>query len=439
MLLGALVYLLSNTARTNPYNHFVWQAEAFLDGRAEIRWPVSGENGNSVLHDVMPLADRPGFGLIPFPPLPAMLLMPFVALFGVATEQDVVASILGGVNVGLAWLMVSRVTPRRGPQILATLFFAFGTVHWYAAMLGSTWFSAHVVASTFLLLAITLALDADRAERLRRRVERLRSPDGASRGPIDRLQFVAGFLFGLAALARLPVIVGAPFFVLVGGGGSYRRRALSAGLGASIPVALLLAYNVASTGSFLHPAYDYLYEREYTPRPDLVHRDWMIEDPRYIPQNSLIMLGTPPDTPLLSEGRCTDPGDPNYRPPAAGLGILFDRECPLLKPNPLGMSLLLTSPAYLLAIPLLVANWRRRLVLGAALAVLAIALVNLMHFSQGWVQFGYRFSNDFAPFALVLVARAIAWLGVRPLTVALVGASILINAWGVYWGLVLGW
>ena len=33
-----------------------------------------------------------------------------------------------------------------------------------------------------------------------------------------------------------------------------------------------------------------------------------------------------------------------------------------------------------------------------------------MHFSQGWVQFGYRFSNDAAPFALVLVA-----LGLRAL------------------------
>jgi hypothetical protein len=438
-LLGAMAYLLSNTARINPYNHFVWQAEAFLDGRAAIRWPVSGANGNSVLHDVMPILDRPGFGLVPFPPLPAVLLMPFVAIFGVAAEQDVIASILGGINVGLAWLMVSRLTPRRAAQILATLFFAFGTVHWYAAMLGSTWFFAHVVASTFLLLAITLALDADRAQRVRRRLDRLRSEAVGWRGFIDPLQFAAGVVFGLAALARLPVIFGAPFFLFVGGGGSYRRRAVSAGIGASIPVLLLLAYNIASTGQFLHPAYDYLYEREFTPRPELVHRDWMIEDPRYIPQNSLIMLGMPPDTPLLSDGRCTDPGDPDYRPPPAGLGILFDRDCPLLKPNPLGMSLLLTSPAYLLALPLLAVNWRRRLVLGAALAVGAIALFNLMHFSQGWVQFGYRFSNDFAPFALVLVARAIAWLGVRPLTVGLVGASILINAWGVYWGLVLGW
>ena len=30
-----------------------------------------------------------------------------------------------------------------------------------------------------------------------------------------------------------------------------------------------------------------------------------------------------------------------------------------------------------------------------------------MHFSQGWVQFGYRFSNDFAPFAVILVALAV--------------------------------
>ena len=79
------------------------------------------------------------------------------------------------------------------------------------------------------------------------------------------------------------------------------------------------------------------------------------------------------------------------------------------------------------------------------LAIGAIAFVNLMHFSQGWVQFGYRFSNDFAPFALVLVTLAIAalfarsgWLG-KGLAMAFVVASIIINAWGVYWGVVSGW
>ena len=41
---------------------------------------------------------------------------------------------------------------------------------------------------------------------------------------------------------------------------------------------------------------------------------------------------------------------------------------------------------------------------GGIIAIVLIVLLNLAHFSQGWVQWGYRFSNDFAPFALPLVA-----------------------------------
>jgi hypothetical protein len=103
------------------------------------------------------------------------------------------------------------------------------------------------------------------------------------------------------------------------------------------------------------------------------------------------------------------------------------------------MSILLTSPAYLLIAYIAAVAWRKRVVLGALAAVVTIGLVNLAHFSQGWVQFGYRFSNDFAPFALVLVTLGIAWLGTKGrafafVAVPLVGLSILVNAWGVYWG-----
>jgi hypothetical protein len=103
------------------------------------------------------------------------------------------------------------------------------------------------------------------------------------------------------------------------------------------------------------------------------------------------------------------------------------------------MSVLLTSPAYLLVVPAIVAG-RSRLVAGAFLAVLAIAFVNLMHFSQGWVQFGYRFSNDFVVFAIVLVAIGMARRrGVGLLGLWLVGLSVAINVWGVIWGNLLGW
>jgi hypothetical protein len=432
LLVGAaLVYVLSNPERRNFYNHFVWQAEAFLHGRAWIPWPVeSGLVTNAYFQDVYPLAE-PGRALIPFPPLPALLLTPLVAVFGLGANAALVAALLGAVNVPLAWRMAARLTTDPRVALLAASFYGFGTVAWYAAMLGSTWFLAHVVASTFLLLAITAAFDADRASAAAGGVRPVRRWYDL----VDARQFAAGLLFGVAALARLTTLFGAPFFVFVGGGGDLRRRAVSAGLGAVIPVIGLLLYNLATTGHPFHPGYEHLYRTEFRPTPEGLLVDvlpglaaisyhpgeWGIEDVRYIPQNLVIMLG------WLPEVR-----------PECGLALLAEK-CALVRPAQLGMSLILTSPAYLLAVPLLMQAWRRRVVLGASLAVLSIATVNLAHFSQGWVQFGYRFSNDFAPFALVLVTLAIARLGVRPLTVVLVALSIAVNAWGVYWGVTLDW
>ncbi len=103
------------------------------------------------------------------------------------------------------------------------------------------------------------------------------------------------------------------------------------------------------------------------------------------------------------------------------------------------MSILLTSPAYLLGLAALFRR-RSRLVAGAILAVAAIAFVNLLHFSQGWVNFGYRFSNDFVVFALPLVALGMAGAGASAGSgVGLIGLSVAINLWGVIWGNVLGW
>ena len=52
-----VIYVVSNLNRTSYYNHFVWQAEAFLDGRAAIRYPVPdqpGVRGNDLFQDVIP-------------------------------------------------------------------------------------------------------------------------------------------------------------------------------------------------------------------------------------------------------------------------------------------------------------------------------------------------------------------------------------------------
>ncbi|HSS36138.1 MAG TPA: hypothetical protein VLR93_07665, partial [Patescibacteria group bacterium] len=331
-----------------------------------------------------------------------------------------------------------------GPRvrIATTLFLGLGTVLWYAAELGTTWYLAHVVAMGLTLLAIGVGLSNDpvAAAGLADPVREPEAPASAGHAPdapashplrrrfgLDRSQVLAGILFGLACTARLTVVFGLPFFLLVGGGGDRRRRGISALVGMAIPIGILVGYTYATTGHLTNPGYETLYRIEAIFYPELgYHRDWAIEDPRYLVQNlPLLVAGLPDILPACAPGAVRG---------------LFDPACPVAAPRDVGMGLFLTSPAWLLAFASLRWFGRDRLVTGAALAVLLIAIVDLMHFSQGWVQFGYRFSNDYAPFALLLVALALEAGGrLRRIGYGLIALSIAIVAWGVTWGHLLGW
>ena len=215
-----------------------------------------------------------------------------------------------------------------------------------------------------------------------------------------------------------------------------------AGAGAAVPLTALLVFTYASTGHVFNPAYDYLYHVELGYGVFAYHADWSITDIRYIPQNLAIMFGgLPRFMPVFNNVFGQDSG-PQFCSAAGSVRGLMDPSCPIATPNPLGMSILLTSPAYLFAL----ASWRPafvrqldRATLGATVAVVAIAVVNLMHFSQGWVQFGYRFSNDFVPFALILVALGASRFRLLWPFVVLVLLSVLVNLWGVIWGVTFGW
>ncbi len=436
-----VLYSLSRPAWQTVYNHFVWQADAYLHGQASISYPVpatASSPGNDFFNDVVPVVDvagnQTGRGMIPFPPLPAVLLLPFVAIWGMAADQAFLAVVLGALDVGVVFWLLGRLPIRAGLRAALTLFMGAGSALWYASSLGTTWYLAHVVALGLSLAAVAVALDADE----RHALDPGDQPGldaGAGRQLLDWRQILAGFLLGLAVTSRLTVAFGVVFLVFVGGGGSWPRRALGAAIGMAFPVGALLAYNLAVSGTLFNPVYESLYRYEVWAYPDLNYQAaWSLQDLRYIPQNLGIMLGGLPDLmPACAAGVPREPWS------AAG--------CSWLVPRPVGMSLLLTSPAWLLAglaRPLL----RDRRVAGGLLATLVIAVVNLMHFSQGWVQFGYRFSLDFAPFLLVPVAlgaerllartgRGAAW-GV-PLVGGLIVASLAVQAWGIAWARTLGW
>jgi hypothetical protein len=240
------------------------------------------------------------------------------------------------------------------------------------------------------------------------------------------------------------MLLALPFLVFVGGGQTRLRRLVSAGAGGLLPVAALLGYTALTTGSFVHPGYDYQYRLEVRGYPALGYNpDWSVEDARYIPRNLGIMLGTFPvvapdvlpntlgiyqDVPL-----CTGADDRRS---------LFDRSCPIAVPVDLGTGLPLSAPGLFLALLAVRHRGRSRLAIGTALAVVLIAAFNLAHFSQGWVQWGYRFSLDFLPFLLPMVALGAArQADGRPrwLAVGLLVMGALVNLWGVTWGQLLVW
>jgi len=475
LVLGALaLYAASNPVHDNPYIHFVWQADAFLHGRAWFPYPVypGGElPQNWYLQDVYPLiapdGSFDGRVLLPFPPLPALVLLPFVAAWGLAADQGAVAIGLGALGVGLAWWMLGGLGLRTSVRALAVGVLATGTVWWWAAAAGSTWYLAHLVATDVALLAVGVALRHDpRAAGAQPGVGvpageggpgdstpgRGAPAGGASLParlraavlPLDRSQVLAGFLLGVAVTARLPMLLALPYLVFVGGGQTPLRRLVSAGAGGLLPVAALLGYTLLTTGSLVHPGYDYQYRLEVRGYPTLGYdADWSVEDVRYIPRNLGIMFGTfPAVAPDLLPNTLGIYQDVPLCTEADARRSLFDRSCPIAVPVDLGTGLPLSAPGLFLALVAVRRRGRSRLVIGTTLAVVLIATFNLAHFSQGWVQWGYRFSLDFLPFLLPLVALGAA----RPadgrprwLAVGLLVAGALVNLWGVSWGQILVW
>jgi hypothetical protein len=240
------------------------------------------------------------------------------------------------------------------------------------------------------------------------------------------------------------MILAAPFFMLVGGGGSVLRRTLSAALGGVLPVAAVVGYTLLTSGAFPHPGYDYQYQLEVAGYPALGYNpEWAVEDTRYIPGNALIMLGAFPE--VLPDALPDTLGVLPVEPLCTGPGAtrsLFGSACPIAVPIDIGTSLLLSAPGLLLALLAIRRHGLARIGLGTGAAVLLIATFNLAHFSQGWVQWGYRFSLDFLPILLPMVALGAARpTDGRPRMVAVVLVVVggAVNLWGVTWGQLLGW
>ena len=431
-----LVYRLLGPP-TTAYNNFVRLADSLLDGRIDI--------ANGDMLGYIEFAIRDGEYYVIPPPWPAIVVLPGVALFGLALNQTLVSTVLGAINASVVSNVVRSSTQRFSAQIWLTVLFLFGTVYWYAASNGGVWFFSHTVAVLFLFFAIYFTI-------------------------VRSNPLMAGLCLGAAYWTRQPIILAFPFFLIM-----FSDRWLPAAEGRPLLKRIdwaPLAQLGAGLGAFVLLSFVYNYMRFGTPLDASQH---------HLPESVLAQ-------PWFNHG----PFDPRYV--SRHVAIAFEgmpvvrSQAPYVLSNLNGMAIWVTTPAFFYALFNGVRD-RRLIGLGVVLIVLATGLlvsravagywgydwatqtfpngINLLPFyfliglaiwagrkdklvmacwaaiiptalmlftfaGTGFSQFGYRFSLDFMPFLFLLTARAMGdelkWHHK-----SLIGLSVLVNMAGVLW------
>ena len=92
--------------------------------------------------------------------MPAILALPFVAVFGREFPAQTYSALYGGLATGLVYLVFGRLglALRVRDRLALTAVFAFGTCFWFIAIGGSAWYFAHVSAVLLLAASVLCAL-----------------------------------------------------------------------------------------------------------------------------------------------------------------------------------------------------------------------------------------------------------------------------------------
>ncbi len=156
MTLAALGWLLHiNPLHPSYADHFGAQAEAWLHGKMAV--PASLGHDLIVLH---------GQHYIVYPPLPALLMLPFVALLRSHFSDIPFTWSIGALNVTLMYIALDafrrRGWARRTPQeqVVLAVTYGFGTIALWLTLGGAVWFTAQTLAITGLLVMIIGATNA---------------------------------------------------------------------------------------------------------------------------------------------------------------------------------------------------------------------------------------------------------------------------------------
>ena len=360
----ALEGLLSGFGPSH-YNNYVWLADAWLHGRSWIHFP-----GDFV--DAVPYHGR---AYIVEAPVPAVLMLPFVALFGTNANQTLLTAVLAAVTAATAWALCARLGLPVWQTALLVAFYIASTDVLYCGVTGDVWLFAHISAVCFTTLCLYELL-------------------GARRGALVALYGLA------AALSRYPLALALPVYAALLWRSPQRVATLRAAAALAAPVlALWVWYNFARWGTPLDAGYTIWYH---------VMDQHAAVDPATL---SLANL------PLQLHWFFIDPP-------------LLLPEFPWIAPSRFGTALTFLSPGLLVA---LFAPWRVGATRWLCLLAVVTAIPALLYYDTGGQQLGTRHALDFEPFLFVLVALAVrnsaAWWRVALLVYSTAAGALALAIW----------
>ena len=425
---GAYLGASAGRLRTHsPYNHYVYLAEGWLHGRLTLKGTPPNENDWAKI-DVLKLRDgrelrgiygsrtggpvdrfyplrgaaftipasdiasRSAIRLVSFPPFPAVVMAPFVAVWGLAFNDVLFTALWAALNPMLLFILLRSLSARglsrrsTTDDLWLTALFGVGSVYYFCSVGGQVWFTAQIVAVTLSIAYVWASIEA--------------------RHPIW-----AGLFVGLGFATRPPWLV-LPLFLfeavrMNGGLAALRapvnRRAfagtLAKFLGPIAVVGLVLCL--------------YNYRRFENPF-EFGHRFLAVQWQERIFRYGLFNYH------FLSRNLAT----------ALVLLPRILSHWPYVKISQHGMSILVTSPT--LAYTVLP---QRRSPFTAALwvTVATTALPSLLYQNSGYIQLGYRFSLDYMIFFVVLLA-----IGDRPLTRLFRGLVLFSIALNLFLAIIFG-
>ncbi len=415
----ALVYVVvlgDRMSRPTPDNHFVHLAESFLDGQLGVIGNVPPSTNDwacydTVEHGQCPInryrfpEDHAGRyrWYVSFPPLPAVVILPAVAILGPSFPDALFWALLAGLGPALLYVLLrelreterSRRTPRE--DLGLAFLFAFGSVYFYTAVQGTVWFAAHVVAVPLLVLFVLFSLGAKRPllAGLMLGLAFMTRPTAAFLFPLFAIELLASARPDDAPAPDPDALVWSRVVTWLRGvrWADVVRPALLFAVPLLVIGGIAMWMNQARFDDPFEFGHQYLQIR-WRPR---IER-WGLFNYHYLGKNLAVFV--------------------------AALPWLTATE-PYLKISRHGLALWFTTPN------LLTALWPKRVtvtMVGLFVASATVALLNLCYQNSGWVQFGYRFALDYLVCVFALIALSGRRLGPGFWLVALF--AVAVNTFG---------